>query len=184
MLSRASDPLTLETVRNTLDVVNKWTTGNDFGIAPVLGIKAFYEPEKIIEKIKSSPWRNNLTVFQDGGGIETSGIVEAINAMLLQSHDGVIRVFPNWPSHTGAKFKRLRAQGAFLVDAEFSSPETKTLAVYSEAGKTCSIENPWPGQTLKVSANGSRNIATRRQGEIYTFNTSPGTRYILTRKDN
>ena len=54
-----------------------------------------------------------------GGGIEScGGIISAVDEMLMQSHEGVIRVFPVWPKEMPARFGNLRAYGAFLVSGE------------------------------------------------------------------
>mgnify|MGYP003347034142 CR=1 FL=1 len=93
-----------------------WQNGNDFGMMFVMAVRAGYRADRVIEAIKGwKPERNGVVSQKDGGGIETAGIVEAINGMLLQSHDGVVRIFPSWNRALDAEFKRLRAVGAFLV---------------------------------------------------------------------
>ena len=63
-------------------------------------------------------FHRGLNHFQCGGGnVEGAGIADGINAMLLQSHEGFLRLFPCW-HHPAAKFGTLRAAGAFLVSAE------------------------------------------------------------------
>jgi hypothetical protein len=58
----------------------------------------------------------NLWLPTDGGGIETcSAVPGMINEMMLQSHRGVIRVFPVFPRDQKASFYRLRTFGAFLT---------------------------------------------------------------------
>jgi len=71
----------------------------------------------IIKKIAlQNLWLNN------GGGVESvSGIPITINEMLLQSYEGLIRVFPNWLLNKDAGFKTLRAYGAFLVSSEIKN---------------------------------------------------------------
>jgi hypothetical protein len=87
-----------------------WQDSNDFGMMFVMAIRAGYPADRVIEAIKGwKPELNGIVSQKQGGGIETAGIVEAIEAiMLLQSHDGVIRLFPNWDRRKEAEFKRLR----------------------------------------------------------------------------
>lgn len=68
----------------------------------------------------------------------------AIQEMLLQSHTGVIRVFPAVPQHwQDASFRDLRAMGAFLVSAEYKGGEVEKIEVRSEKGGTVKIFNPF-----------------------------------------
>ena len=46
---------------------------------------------------------------------ENFGLPVVINECLMQSYDGTIRLFPNWPKNKDAAFYDLRAVGAFLV---------------------------------------------------------------------
>ena len=55
--------------------------------------------------------------------------------MLLQSHTGVIRVFPAIPSAwQEASFENLRAQGAFLVSATMKEGQMSELRIRAEQG--------------------------------------------------
>lgn len=58
-----------------------------------------------------------------------------IQEMLLQSHDGSIRVFPAIPeSWRDVAFSDLRAEGAFLVSAQRESGKLKEVIIVSEKG--------------------------------------------------
>ncbi len=49
----------------------------------------------------------------------------AINEMLVhRTPDGVIRLFPAWPTGTRARFENLRVPGGILVSAEFDGART------------------------------------------------------------
>ena len=56
-------------------------------------------------------------------GLQTEGlgIIAPIQEMLLQSWDGILRIFPYWPDDREARFEGLRARGAFLVSAAKSA---------------------------------------------------------------
>lgn len=63
--------------------------------------------------------------------------------MLLQSHAGVIRVFPAIPrSWRDVSFKDLRAMGAFLVSAEISDGSLRKIVVKSLKGGTLRLAVP------------------------------------------
>ncbi len=67
----------------------------------------------------------------EGNFAFASGIQE----MLLQSHAGIIRLFPAIPSSwKNASFNKLRAQGAFLVSAQKSDGRAKEVRILSEKG--------------------------------------------------
>ena len=68
----------------------------------------------------------------------------AIQEMLLQSHTGVIRVFPAIPEYwQNASFRDLRAMGAFLVSADYKDGEVEKITVRSEKGGTVKVFNPF-----------------------------------------
>ena len=115
----------------------------------------------------------NLMVFAGGGGIENCSAVPAtINEMLLQSHEGVLRLFPVWPKNQPARFGRLRTAGAFLVTSEFKDGQVQRLCIESEKGRDCVLLNPWPGKVVSLSRPGKP--AEILKGERLTLHTTPG----------
>ena len=114
-------------------------------------------------------------IFGGGGGIENcAGVPATINEMLLQSHGGVLRVFPIWPRGLPARFGRLRAPGAFLVSSELRDGTVASLLIESEQGGDCVLRNPWPGQELRLNRNGQPS--ERLSGERLLLPTRPGER--------
>jgi alpha-L-fucosidase 2 len=74
--------------------------------------------------------------------------------MLLQSHSGIIRVFPAIPDEwKDVTFKRLRAEGAFLVSAEMENGVVRRMEIEAEKGGEIKIENPWSGSEITVPAD-------------------------------
>lgn len=75
----------------------------------------------------------------DGNFGGSAGIAE----MLLQSHEGVIRILPAVPSEwqSGA-FTGLCARGGFVVDAEWENCAVTSLSVTSKNGGECTVTFP------------------------------------------
>lgn len=86
----------------------------------------------------------------DGNFGGSAGIAE----MLLQSHEGVIRVLPSLPEEweRGA-FTGLCARGGFVVDAEWANGTVTELRVSSENGGECTVTFPTANgvKALKLS---------------------------------
>jgi hypothetical protein len=62
--------------------------------------------------------------------------------MLIQSWDGVIRIFPATPDvWKDAQFYQLRTAGAFLVSAKREGGKTTFLHIKSFAGEPCIIQS-------------------------------------------
>jgi alpha-L-fucosidase 2 len=99
-----------------------------------------------------------------------------LQEMLIQSHTGIIRVFPAIPAAwANASFSNLRAQGAFLVSANRVNGKLSEVIVKSEKGGTVRVHNSFasgkyllkgnvsdspiieidmePGETVRVVAN-------------------------------
>ena len=176
---------------NTLDKGNMfspqrfsgWQDSNDFGMMFVMAVRAGYRADRVIEAIKDwKPGPNGIVSQQRGGGIETAGIVEAINNMLLQSHDGVIRLFPNWDRTKDAEFKRLRAVGAFLVDARYraAGQVVNSVRIFSEQGKRCVVQSPFAGGCVSVIREDNQQpVATVQTEDEFAFETVPGVAYLV-----
>lgn len=97
-----------------------------------------------------------------------------LNEMLLQSHTGILCVFPAVPKHwSEAAFTTLRGEGAFLVSATRSGGETKEVIIESETGRTPVVQCPWSKES------GSLDAATME--EVMTI-VRDGNRWTLTPK--
>ncbi|MGN0228408.1 MAG: glycosyl hydrolase family 95 catalytic domain-containing protein [Muribaculaceae bacterium] len=81
----------------------------------------------------------------EGNFAFASGVQE----MLLQSHTGIIKVFPAVPdAWSDISFGNLRAVGAFLVSAERKAGKVVSLKVYSERGGKLKIMSPITNEEL------------------------------------
>ena len=98
-----------------------------------------------------------------------------INECLLQSYNGELRFFPNWPDDKDAEFRSLRAMGAFLVSARWSGGNVKWIEIESEAGGELHIISPWESGAVCTGAD-AETILT---GERYTLETKPGDVLVL-----
>jgi alpha-L-fucosidase 2 len=75
------------------------------------------------------------------------GLTVFLNEMLLQSFDGLLRVFPAVPpSDEPVRFHSLRAQGGFLVSAERRKNLTQYVIIQSLCGNEVRILNPFVGE--------------------------------------
>lgn len=152
-----SDPKLLEISRNMIDAMHRWTDNNGFSSWYTACARVGYDPKRILKGLRhecdkqSAP---NLLLQYGGGGIENCSGFLAVNEMLLQSHEGVIRLFPCWPGGMDAKFGTLRAVGAFLVSAELKNGAVTGVTIISEKGRDCVVVNPWPERQAQVVRNG------------------------------
>lgn len=81
----------------------------------------------------------------EGNFAFASGIQE----MLLQSHTGVIRVFPAIPAGwSDVSFENLRAVGAFLVSSTRRNGKVVSLRIYSEQGGSLRVISPATGEEV------------------------------------
>ncbi|MCG8307082.1 MAG: hypothetical protein MI975_06780 [Cytophagales bacterium] len=68
----------------------------------------------------------------------------AIQEMLIQSHSGVVKLFPAIPADwINIKFENLRTYGAFLVSAEMEEGLVTEIEIISEKGGELVLENPF-----------------------------------------
>ena len=171
-----------------LEDVNHWTdrqrNPDDWGNTSNNGIETCYpgavrvgyDAEKLLQHLKrriSFSVHPNLWITQGGGGIETLAAVPlTINEMLMQSYEGVIRIFPNWIMTQDASFKDLRAYGAFLVSSSLKNGTVEMVEIKSEKGRTCVIDNPWKGKEVRIVRNGKDEEVIG--GSRFTIDTKEG----------
>jgi hypothetical protein len=67
-----------------------------------------------------------------------------IHEMLIQSHSGIIRIFPAIPaSWEDVSFEKLRAVGAYLISAKRENGKTIRVKIQSEKGGKIRLVNPF-----------------------------------------
>ncbi|NHE57898.1 glycosyl hydrolase family 95 catalytic domain-containing protein [Cyclobacterium plantarum] len=77
-----------------------------------------------------------------------------IQEMLIQSHSGVVKLFPAIPEDwKSVGFEKLRTEGAFLVSAESIEGKVEEVIIYSEAGGVIPLINPFPNKDIAVKGN-------------------------------
>jgi alpha-L-fucosidase 2 len=77
------------------------------------------------------------------------GLVNGVNEMLLQSHSGVIHVFPALPSSwTDVGFVHLRARPGVNVSAKRIGGETRWVAFSASQNLSLKVRNPWPDEPI------------------------------------
>jgi alpha-L-fucosidase 2 len=76
---------------------------------------------------------------------------EAVHEMLLQSHGGLIRVFPAVPAEwSEVSFRGLRAEGGFRISALRKNRETINVSVTAQVRGELRLKDPFGGHPSKV----------------------------------
>jgi hypothetical protein len=99
--------------------------------------------------------------------------------MMIQSWDGILRVFPGWPRDVKASFRDLRAEGAFLVSASWADGKVAAWQVKSEAGGICRLYPAWDGPVTVTDKEGNA-IPVKGEAEgTLSFETQAGQSYAI-----
>ncbi|WP_372660805.1 glycoside hydrolase N-terminal domain-containing protein [Cohnella sp.] len=108
---------------------------------------------------------------------ENFALPVVINECLLQSYNGILRFFPNWPSEKHAEFSTLRAVGGFLVSAAAEAGEVQWIEITSKAGSKLIVYSPWEDGVRCISHRGEEI----RRGSLIEFDTDKGESIRLVR---
>jgi len=97
----------------------------------------------------------------------------AVQEMLLQSHDGVIKIFPAIPATwSDASFNQLRAEGAFVISAMKENGKVKSITIVSEKGGELNLKNPFEKFSVEMADY-------KMTGDVIKIQTKPGQRITL-----
>ena len=107
-------------------------------------------------------------------------ITALIAEILLQSHNGIIRLLPalpkEWPK---GSVRGLRARGGFTVDISWENGKLKEAVIKSSLGTKCRLRSDVP---VTVRLN-DKTIETQQIDISHIeFETNPGDLYVLTNK--
>jgi hypothetical protein len=106
---------------------------------------------------------------------ENLSLPAVLNECLLQSYSGVMRLFPNTTNLGPARFRDLRAAGAFLVSAEWDGKAVAGVRILSEKGATLRLRNPWGDAAVRVTPE----TTVERQAGVLSIHTRVGGRYAI-----
>jgi hypothetical protein len=122
----------------------------------------------------SSVFPGGLSVvpYTDGAGLSAFGV----NEVLLQSHNGLLRLLPAVSKSWSGIF-RLRAEGGFLIAADFAEASPRLVEVQSLLGRKCRIQNPWNEPCVVHTAG---QVLIRSDERVVEFATQAGQVYLLT----
>jgi alpha-L-fucosidase 2 len=109
-----------------------------------------------------------------------ANIMAGINEMLLQSYDGVIRVFPGVTEKDSCIFTLL-ACGNFLVTSEKKELDIKFIHVLSNSGDRCKILIPWE-ESIDILINDIKTEEFYSYENIVELDTRAGDRVLIYRK--
>jgi len=103
-----------------------------------------------------------------------------INEMMLQSHNGVIKLFPSMDFYRRAEFHDLRARGGFFVSAAMDRGFVLWAEIKSTVNGTCRLRLPWPPYAVSIKDMGSEApINATFDGNDILFETVKGALYRL-----
>lgn len=175
-----SDKRLLRIARNTFrQKEDCWTDGNAvcsyFPMAARLGV----DPEKIVRKLRELAscryaYPNMLFDFGCGCTENISLYANTLNEMALQSHEGVIRLFPVWDGSIDAVFRDLRADGAFLVSSSVKGGRVGKTEVFAEVGGELKIMLPF--ERCRVTRPDKTETLS---GTVIVLKTRPGERILF-----
>ena len=175
-VSMSSDPVLVQAGVDTIVYKDLWENLNSFSTIFAAAARVGVDPDLILRQMKRVTEKYiqpNFLFSMGGGGIENnSGIPGGLNEMLLQSHEGFLRLFPCWPKDRPARFDGLRAYGAFVVSSELTGGRVPFVRIVSGKGLTCTVLNPWPGMAACVLRDGVKRETV--SGDRFSLATAPG----------
>ncbi len=164
---RAGKTRLLQIARNTFFINDRWCDDNATNSVFPCAVRLGISPALILKKLKHNYKKfqqPNLLMLHGGGCLENCSLTAAtLNEMVLQSYEGILRIFPNWNTALDCRFENLRADGAFLVSAQMQNGEIKNIVIFSEQSGMLRLENPF--EACKISAD-SESVFTQREIKI------------------
>lgn len=124
------------------------------------------------ENSNDLPGGLSLAPYNDGPGVAFT----ALHEMLLQSHDGLIRLLPAIADDWSGTYQ-LRAEGGFLITVSFEGDTVHNVEIQSLLGQKCVLVNPWSGPVI-VRAEGEAD--RKLEGDRVELNTVAGKTYVVT----
>lgn len=196
---QSDQKIILNTLRNLEKQGYDWWTGYSFSWLGNLYARAM-NGDKAAEALKTFatsfclPNSFHVNGDQTGTGISkftyrpftlegNFAFAAAIQEMLIQSHAGVVRVFPAIPdSWKDVSFDQLRTEGAFLISAIRREGVTEKISIRSEKGGSFRIGYPFQKRSSEVKGIDEANVFFKEN--YILIETQPGDIIQLTASEN
>lgn len=105
------------------------------------------------------------------------GVTAAVTEMLMQSHDGSIKLLPALPDEWNeGNFKGVCARGAFELDFTWENNKVTRFSILSKQGTACTIEYK-PG--IKITSKGKKITYKKLPNGLLEFQTVKGAAYLV-----
>ena len=168
---------------DTLNQMNSWGQENSFPKVFTQAARVGYPAASLISQFKgqiNSKTAANLRVKDNNHGLEKAGAIEALDNMMLQSDDGIVRVFPVWPSGNNASFVKLREREALLFSSALSGGTVQYVDVTAEKARTVRLQSPWPSTNVTIAQVGGGSVSYTVSGNVIQFAAAAGATYSIT----
>lgn len=96
-----------------------------------------------------------------------SVLATAMNESLLQSYDGILRVFPAFSGDKNGRFT-LHAEGGFIVSSEMKSGKVQWICIKSLYGNLCKLELPWKKASVQSNLKKSPQKISEKKTKLKT----------------
>ena len=120
-------------------------------------VRVGFDPEVILkelrDKLETTALPNGFVKGNPHGIENLSTVPNTLQEMMLNSHQGTLRIFPVWPRRSlpDARFFNLRARGGFVVSAQLAGGRVQRVEIRCPVGGRLRLENPWPGERMRVN---------------------------------
>ena len=178
----SSDRKPLKIARNTYFINDRRLDDNGSVSYLPCGARLGVKPEFLLDGIRMNLEKYglpNMLFDRHGGCVEhLSTIPSTINEMLMQSHEGIIRIFPCWNKQSDASFENLRADGAFLVSAELNKGKICSLKIKSLAGRKCRLQI-FDNFKFDIHQSNGKKVKFTKTDNYVEFKTQQDVTYII-----
>jgi hypothetical protein len=178
-IGMASDSNTLATALNTVTYYSLWGDCNGTNRFYAAAARVGYNPAALLSQMDHmiSAGKGNYTLQYGRGGTENFNTVPAaVSEMLLQSFQGTVRLFSDWPRGVKAHFGDHMAYRGFLFSAGTDGTSVQHVRIISPLGGTVSLANPWSSSPVMFRNDSPAVVAS---GTPLAIATSPGDTIFL-----